>query len=207
MNNQQLESLTACHECDLLIKKQPVIYGKKASCPRCGNRLYEPKKNSVEKCMAMAVSGLILIIPANFLPLMTMEVLGRSEQDTLISGVMALYREDYGFVALIVLLAGTLIPFLKLLLMLFVTYCLKTKQKPRALPWLFRLYHEIDTWGMLEVYLLAILVSAVKLLDLAEIVPGMGLYCFAALLLTTVLLSTNLDEALFWELIERDENS
>jgi len=59
--------------------------------------------------MAMAISGLILIIPANLLPLMTMEVLGRSEQDTLISGVIALYKEDYWFVALLVLLAGSLV--------------------------------------------------------------------------------------------------
>ncbi len=199
-------ALTACHECDLLVKKQPVAYGEKACCPRCGNKLYEPKKSSVDKCMAMAISGLILIFPANFLPLMTMEVLGRSEQDTLISGVVALSQEGYWFVALLVLAAGTLIPLSKLLLMLFITSCLKWGLRPGFLAWSFRFYHEIDTWGMIEVYMLAILVSAVKLLDIAEIVPGVGLYCFAVLLLTTVLLSVNLDENLFWEMIEDHEN-
>jgi len=91
--------------------------------------------------------------------------------------------------------------------MLFVTACLKMNRRPQTLPWLFRFYHEVDTWGMIEVYMLAILVSAVKLLDLANIVPGVGLYCFAGLLLTTVLLSINLDEERFWEMIETDANS
>ncbi|RLA20899.1 MAG: paraquat-inducible protein A [Gammaproteobacteria bacterium] len=206
MNSMQIEEMVACHECDLLVKKRPVAYGEKGCCPRCGNKLYEPKKDSVSRCMAMAMSGLILIIPANFLPLVTMELLGRTEEDTLISGVLALYREDYWFVALIVFMAGSFVPFLKLLLMLFVTICLKMNLRPRSLPWLFRFYHEVDTWGMLEVYLLAILIAAVKLLDLAEILPGVGLYCFVGLLLTTILLSVNLDEAQFWKMIEDDKN-
>lgn len=200
------ELMTACHECDLLVKKQPVAYGEKGCCPRCGNRLYKPKRNSVNKCLAMALSGLILIVPANILPLMTMELMGRSEQDSLISGVVALYEADYGFVALLALMAATFVPFLKLMLMLAVTSCLKMGWRPPSLPRLFRLYHWVDTWGMLEVYMLAILVSSIKLLDIAELMPGVGLYCFAALLLVTILLSTYLDEEQFWEMIGNDEN-
>ncbi|MEM8258635.1 paraquat-inducible protein A, partial [Pseudomonas aeruginosa] len=31
-----LEELVACHECDLLMRREPLGPGEKANCPRCG---------------------------------------------------------------------------------------------------------------------------------------------------------------------------
>lgn len=202
LENLSHNSLIACFECDLLLEKQRVPTGSRAKCPRCGHILHQPVHRSVEKIMALALTGLILFVPAVCMPLLSLSVLGQSEQQTVLSGVVVLYQEGYGWVAGLVGLCSIIVPLLKLLLLLYVSVGLSLKSPVKALARCFRLYHRLDTWGMLEVYLLGILVSMVKLLDIAEVIPGMGLYCFVGLLLITVLLSASLDEVSVWDAIE-----
>jgi paraquat-inducible protein B len=52
-----LSGLTACHECDLLIEKQHVLPGSKAVCPRCGSIIVDPKADTVNKTLAVVISG------------------------------------------------------------------------------------------------------------------------------------------------------
>ncbi len=196
------DALIACFECDLLIARQPVPVGSRAKCPRCGHVLHQPVQRSIEKIMALAITGLLLFIPAVSMPLLTLNLLGKSEQETMLSGIIALYEGGYGWVAVLVGLCSIIIPLLKLVLLFYVSVCLSLKSRCSGVAKSFRLYHRLDTWGMLEVYLLGILVSIVKLLDTAEVVPGIGLYCFVGLLLVTVLLSASLDEVSIWEAIE-----
>lgn len=195
-------TLIACFECDLLIERQSVPFGHRAKCPRCGHVVCQPVENTIEKSLVLALTGLLLFIPAIALPLLTLHILGQSEQETMLSGVVVLYQGGYRWVAVLVSLCSMIIPLLKLLLVLYVTICLSMSSRCKGLAKSFRLYHRLNTWGMLEVYLLGILVSIVKLLDVAEVVPGMGLYCFGSLLLMTVLLSASLDEVAVWEAIE-----
>ena len=179
-------------------------FGYKAKCPRCGHVVCQPVYNSIEKSMALAVTGLLLFVPAVSLPLLTLSILGQSEQETMLSGIVVLYQGGYSWVAVLVGLCSVLIPLLKLLLILYITVGLSVKNYCKGLAKSFRLYHRLNTWGMLEVYLLGILVSIVKLLDVAEVVPGIGLYCFGGLLLITVLLSAALDKGAVWEAIENN---
>ena len=51
--------------------------------------------------------------------------------------------------------------------------------------------------------MIAVLVSITKLVDLAAIQAGLGLYCFIGLLLTGILASSNLDKERIWESIEQ----
>jgi paraquat-inducible protein A len=63
--------LTACHACDLLIEKQPVLPGSKTVCPRCGSTIEDPKADTVNKTLAVVITGLTLWWPANFMPILT----------------------------------------------------------------------------------------------------------------------------------------
>ena len=51
---------------------------------------------------------------------------------------------------------------------------------------------------MLEICMLGILVSIIKLKSLAQISYGMGLFCFVLLLTITLLASVTLDEHKYW---------
>ncbi len=61
----------------------------------------------------------------------------------------------------------------------------------------------IGPWAMLDVFLLAILVSLVKLGDLATVLPGPGLFAFTGVVVLTILASKSFDPAQIWDTPER----
>jgi paraquat-inducible protein A len=195
--------LTACHACDLLIEKQAVVSGSKTVCPRCGSTMTDPKADTVNKTLAVVISGLILWWPANFMPILTMSIVGNISDNTLMGGVVDLYRGGFYWVSLVVFVCSMLAPSVKLLLLLIVLLHIKRDHYSRFLTTLFRFYGYLDSWGILEVYIIAVLVSVTKLVDLAAIQAGFGLYCFIGLLLTSILASVNLDKEQIWESIEQ----
>ena len=195
--------LTACHACDLLIEKKPVLSGSKTVCPRCGSTIDDPKADTVNKTLAVVVTGLILWWPANFMPILTMSIIGNISDNTLMGGVVDLYRGGFYWVSLVVFVCSILAPSAKLLLLVIVLLHIKLKHYARSLPTIFRVYGYLDSWGILEVYIFAILVSVTKLVDMAAIQAGLGLYCFIGLLLTSILVALNLDKEQIWESIEK----
>jgi len=52
---------------------------------------------------------------------------------------------------------------------------------------------------MLDVFLLAVLVSLVKLGDLATVVPGLGLLAFTGMVVFTMLASASFDPKIIWK--------
>ena len=67
---------------------------------------------------------------------------------------------------------------------------------------MFRCYQKLNTWGMLEVYMLSLLIAFTKLGDLADVIAGIGLYSFAGLMLVSVFCSVTLDEHEVWDRME-----
>ena len=51
----------ACHECDLLHRKRPLQDGQTARCSRCGATLYQKKKNSIERALALTSAAFIFL--------------------------------------------------------------------------------------------------------------------------------------------------
>lgn len=192
----------ACKDCDLLLQRVAVPAGDKALCPRCENPLYQHREGSVEYTLALALTGLLLFLPANLLPVMSLNLIGQESSTTIYEGSLVLFQEGLYLTSLLVFGASVVIPALKLLLMLFVAGHLYVGRRNRWLPRALRYYHHVDEWGMLEVYMLGVIVAVVKLAGLASVIPDIGLYCFIALLLVTTVMSTLLDEDQFWLLIE-----
>jgi len=200
-----LSFVTACGECDLLLKKEATPYGKKACCPRCGHVLSKSKKNSIDRSLALAIAGLVLFIPANTLPILRLEILGIESGATMLSGVAALFQKDMWILSIVVLLASVIVPLSKLLLVLYITLGLKLNRSFPRLANCLRWYRHINEWGMLEVYALGIIVAYTKLIDLAHVIPELGLYCFVGVLLIATFISATMDEEKFWELIEEQQ--
>ena len=197
-----LSLLEACHGCDLLIEEQHIPPRSKSICPRCGSLLYEPKANTVNNTLALVITGLILLWPAISLPMMKMTILGDTSFNTLLNAVIKIYQAGYSWVAFMVLFTSILAPFAKLSVLLIVLLHIKFKQHTKLLPRLFRYYVKLDTWEMLDVYIIAMLVSVIKLFDIAAINAGLGFFCFVGLLLTSILVTVKLDKKQIWESIE-----
>ncbi|MFS2200896.1 paraquat-inducible protein A [Pseudomonas sp. Pseusp3] len=200
-----LDNLVACHECDLLMRKPVLAHGEKALCPRCGYELYANRYNVVQRSLALVIAALLLFIPANFLPIMQLNLLGQSSQDTVWSGVVALFDTGMQSVSVIVFLCSMGIPLLKLLCQLAVLLSIRFDVGRSYGLLLYRIYHHIREWGMLEVYFMGVLVAIVKLADMAAITVGLGLACFIGLLLIQVWLEVVMSPHQIWQALSGED--
>ncbi|MDV5862696.1 paraquat-inducible protein A [Pseudomonas mendocina] len=199
LSSLPIEQLVACHECDLLMRKPVLQDGESAECPRCGYELFSHRHRVVRRSMALVLTALLLYVPANFLPIMQLNLLGQTSQDTVWSGVIGLYESGMQGIAVVVFLCSMAVPLLKLLCQLLVLLSIRMDLARSYGLLLYRIYHHMREWGMLEVYLMGILVAMVKLMDLADLSLGLGLFCFIALLLVQVWLEVTMAPHQIWE--------
>ncbi len=200
-----LEALIACHECDLLMHHPRSGEEQKACCPRCGYEMVVHRSHMRRRSLALVLTALILFVPANFLPIMSLNVLGQNAVDTVWSGVLGLYESGMQGVALVVFFCSMLVPLLKLLCQLFVLLAMPNPALRPLACHCYRVYHHMREWGMLEVYLFGILVSIVKLIDMAELHLGVGLGCFIALMLAQLWLEVTMSPHQVWDALSEDE--
>ena len=193
------ESLIACHECDLLHKIQPLPDGGAARCVRCDALLYYQKKDSLDRTLSLTIAGLVLFIVANTFPFLAMKSGSIVRETTLITGVKGLYAQGMQSLALLVFLTSILVPFVHIAGMLYVLVPLKFNRVPRNLALVYRFIRSLQPWGMMEVFMLGILVSYVKLGKMAKIVPGLAIYSFVVLIFVLAGAAASLDPRIVWD--------
>jgi paraquat-inducible protein A len=201
LNPVPVYTFEACPECDLLLNQPAPEPGDKAHCPRCGYLLQRPHKHSIERTLALSLAGLILMIPANLLPMIGINILGNSIDGNLWTGVSVLLKEDMWAVAILVLLSSVLLPFVNMGFAFLISFHLFIEKPNRHLVRWMRWLQHLNEWAMLEVYALGIIVACVKLAGMAELRFGLGLYAFVGLLLVNAMLGNELDSYLFWQRI------
>ena len=193
------ESLIACHECDLLHKIQPLPDGGAARCVRCDALLYYQKKDSLDRTLSLTIAGLVLCIVANTFPFLAMKSGSIVRETTLITGVKGLYAQGMQSLALLVFLTSILVPFVHIAGMLYVLVPLKFNRVPRNLALVYRFIRSLQPWGMMEVFMLGILVSYVKLAKMAKIIPGLAIYSFVVLIFVLAGAAASLDPRIVWD--------
>jgi paraquat-inducible protein A len=127
---------------------------------------------------------------------------GLVQETTLITGVKELYAQDMRSLAVLVFLTSILVPFVYIVGILYVVIPMKRNRLPWRLPSIFRFLRHIGPWGMMEVFMLGILVAMVKLAKMASIVPGVSLYAFVALIFVLAATTASLDSHLVWERLD-----
>ena len=197
-----MDPLIACHECDLLQQSRALPMGATARCPRCGAVLYRRKRNSLDRVLALTIAGLILFTVANVYPFLTFRLEAQIQETTLITGIIELYDQGMWIVAGVVLLTSIVMPLLELTGMLYVLLPLKFNRRPWKLPLFFRMARSFKPWGMMEVFMVGILVAFVKLSKMASIIPGMALYAFMVLIFVLAASAASLDPHIVWNRLE-----
>ena len=193
------QSLIACHECDLIHRVQPLPDGGAARCVRCDALLYYQKKDSLDRTLSLTIAGLVLFIVANTFPFLAMKSKGLVRETTLITGVKGLYLQGMEALALLVFLTIILVPLVHIAGMLYVLVPLKVNRVPRNLALVFRFIRSLQPWAMMEVFMIGILVSMVKLGKMAKIVPGLALFSFVVMIFVLAGSAASLDPRIVWD--------
>ena len=194
-----MDAYIACHDCDLIHRIDPLPTKGAAVCIRCGAVLYKHKPNSLDRTLAFAMAGLILFILANSFPFLGLKIGAQFRETNLITGIYELYVQGMQVIAILVLLTTVLVPFTQILCLLYILLPLKFHRLPKGLPRLFRFVNSVGPWGMMEVFMVGILVSVVKLAKMAKVIPGISLYAFLALIFVLAAMTVSLDAHQIWQ--------
>jgi paraquat-inducible protein A len=190
----------SCGSCELLVDARL----EHQACPRCGARLYRRKPDSIRRTTALVITGYLLYIPANVLPVLSIERFGRDEPNTILGGVHELIINDLWPLAIVVFTASIIVPLMKLIgltLMLVMT----RMRSSRWLPTRTRLYRLIDMigrWSNIDLFMISLLVALVQFGTLTTVRPQPGAVAFAAVVVVTMIASRCFDTRLMWDVTD-----
>lgn len=173
-----------------------------ACCARCASKIWQRPGANLTLTLSLTVAALILYIPANVFPILSIKQLGQYSESTILGGVGELVASGMWGIGIVVFVASILVPLLKIGGLIYLCWVARwgrqhASQRKAGL-FIFKLVHLTGPWSMLDVFVVAILVSLVKFGELATIMPGPGLVAFAAVVVLTLLASQIFDPRLMW---------
>jgi len=153
-----------CHACEASYRHRALARREKLYCARCGELLDVPRVATIRQDgLALALTGLVLLVLANVFPVMTFDVAGAEQSNHIITGVVMLVEQNYAPLAALVFFSAILAPGLYLLLG---SYVLTARCLGQVWPWDFKIYRLVEwlaPWNLVPVFAAACLVAVVRL--------------------------------------------
>lgn len=187
--------LISCHHCGAVLRIPENGSGDLA-CPRCEGRLARGS-GSHHWCLALSLSALFLFPFAITEPIMRIRRFGNVSEASALEGATSMLAHEQWLVGGVVLLCSVVIPGLKLLGLF--TLCARFRLPRKHLARTWQLVEWTGRWGMVDVLLVAVLVSAVKMGDWFDVRPGKGAVLFTLMVCFSLAASACFHPADFWE--------
>ncbi len=151
------------------------------------NQHRSKRPSSLQPPLAFMLTALILLIPANLLPIMTVVSNSGSNSSTIFSGISSLVEHGMWGIAATVFTASILVPFGKIAGLGWLIWVTQRPLSGLAAPRIYAIIAFIGRWSMLDIFLIALLAGLIRFEGLAEIRPGAAAAPFAAAVIFTVL--------------------
>jgi len=192
------QGLACCHVCYKLAD------ASLHRCPRCGSALHLRKTDSLQRTMALVITASLLYIPANVLPIMTTEQLGRTIHSTILGGVVLLMEMGSYPIAAVIFIASVLVPLGKLLALIWLCWSVRRRHasSPRERTQLYRVTEFIGRWSMTDVFVVTVLVALIHFGGLLRITAGTAAIAFGGVVIVTMLAAESFDPRLIWDRLE-----
>lgn len=193
---RQAPAVIGCHCCR---RAAPAREGTR--CMRCGTPLHRRKVDSVARCWALIIAAVVLYVPANLFAVMNIVTLGRGGPHTIMGGVVEFVESGFWPLAVIIFTASVAVPMLKLVGLVTMLVCIQRcsgtilRQRTK----LYRLIEVLGRWSMIDVFVVAVLISTVRFGGLASINADVGAACFGAVVILTMLAAEVFDPRLMWD--------
>ncbi len=189
---QERPDLIVCEECDAVHRRPLLKQAEVARCLRCGAELQRNTGKRLQRLLPLTLASLIMFVIANSFPIVEIELQGLTSKTTLMGAVIVLSEDGMSLVAMLVAATTILFPLMQLLILLYILLPATHDVHRPGVRFLLRLIQIVRPWGMVEVFLLGVLVALVKLSNMATVIPEVALWAFAALtILLTVVVSFN----------------
>lgn len=193
-----MSSLIVCYACDLVHTRDAIAPHARVLCVRCHAELYRTNGVTIDTAIALALTAAVLLLVSNLYPLVSLQLNGESRTTTLLGASLGLYAQGFAPISALVLVTTVLIPAFQIASWLYVLLPLRMQRRVPAQNELFRALTRLRPWAMSEVFVLGALVALVKISAFAQVVPGIALFSYGALMLTLVGLTSITPSEQFW---------
>ncbi len=200
--NDISEGKTVCHLCGYLDDVDI------STCRQCGEGMHQRVSNSLALTWGYVLAATLFLIPANLLPMMVVTAMGTQDASTIMEGVVYFFAHgDFGLGA-VIFIASVVVPVFKLAVVYYLLLIVQFKQHDKALKGvkLFHIIHLIGKWSMLDIFVVALMVSMVQFQNLATIQTGGAAIAFCSAVVFTIIATEKFDPRLmFDEVIIKEE--
>jgi paraquat-inducible protein A len=192
-----------CRHCHAVVRRPS---GQR--CPRCEQTLHRRKPRSLQRTWAFLLGGILLLLPANVLPVMTVVKMGRGGADTILSGTIELSEHGLWGLAIIVFVASIVIPVMKLaaLSVLLVVTQNGSVASLRGRTKIYRVVALVGRWSMIDIFATMTLVAVSRFGWIGSVLPGPGASAFCAVVFLTMIASESFDPRLMWDAAGRNKH-
>lgn len=197
--------LIACEECGLVVRIPDLRQGQKAQCPRCAHSLTKINVRPYQSAIAVSSACLIMLVLSISFPFMSFSVKGLSQEITLLHAARMLAEFQNVLLGSLLLATVIVLPSVYVGLILYLhlkalkvrNHGASAKQQHRATV-LCRILFRIEPWLMVDVFLIGVLVSLIKIASLAEIGMGSSFWAFCIYTVLVVKCIAMVDRSWLW---------
>ncbi|MDU8925206.1 paraquat-inducible protein A [Pasteurellaceae bacterium LIM206] len=207
LNSKKVKKIAPhfCTTCDYTFTHPLHDHKGREICPRCHSALDTPAYLSLQHTWATLIAGIIMMFPANLFPISYTFMNNIGSGDTLMSGVITFIGMKSYFVAFVVFTASIFVPISKIIIMLYLLLSIHF-QWQHSIKWQMRLFHFVHfvgRWSMLDLFVLALMMSLVTRGQIINFSVGPAAFYFGAAVFLTMISTTFFDSRLLWNIYDR----
>jgi paraquat-inducible protein A len=193
---------SACHFCDTLHDSFPVAEGMAARCLRCGAVLYQNRPASLVRATAFSLAALVLMALAHVFPFLTLDAASLRRHLTLLGAAAALIEEDAPILGVSIALFTVVAPLMLAGGMIYLSAPLLAGRRAPGSFLVAKWMYLSEPWNMVEVFMLGVLVSLLKLAKVADVQFGIGFWAFGGVMLCMAAAVAGIDREELWDRLE-----
>lgn len=198
------DHLIACPGCDLLHHRRELLLGEQARCDRCSDIVQTRKIHTIDRTLAAALAGIVLLLLSLCLPFLSLSRSGIESNISVLDAVQSLWASDMLWLGFLTLGLIVCLPLARLLLLGWVLWRIRFNRKiRRSMRMAFRWSLRLEPWAMAEIFMVGVVVSLVKISTLANLQVGLAFWSLLVLVAIMILVNLTLCRDTVWTTLSR----
>ena len=193
-------SLVVCEHCDSVYRRRTLERGETATCRRCGATLQRHAFLTVDRWLALSIATFVVFTVANISPSLRIGLEGFHNESTLWQAAWALSSGNAAAIAIPAALVAVVVPFVQLALLIWILAFARFDRRAPGFALAGRTLFFLRQWSMVEVALVGLLITMVKLSGALHVEPLAGLWAMGLSMIGLTLV-TNHDRSALWDLV------
>jgi len=199
IKEDELDKLIICKKCHTLHEKVPLPKNKKAFCSECNVLLYQNDENMIDRTLALVLTALISLFIAFNFNIIEINIKGLEQSLTLSSLFVVIGEYKQYVVGILFLFLIVIFPITILMSLFLLLFFMKIKKAGYFTKRLLILIAHLAPWSMVDIFFVSLLVSMVKLFDVANIKLDIAFFALFFTLFLDLIITKNINFYQLWE--------